>query len=39
MIDGTYDGLCSRCIVRALREAEQAWVAERMRRIFGKRQP
>lgn len=35
-VDGTTANLCARCIYRALREAEQLWVAERMRRLFGR---
>lgn len=35
-VDGTSDALCSRCIVRALKDAEAIWLAERMRRLFGR---
>lgn len=35
-VDGTADSLCARCIFRALKEAEAVWLAERMRRLFGR---
>lgn len=35
-VDGTTADLCGRCIVRALKEAEALWLAEKMRRLFGR---
>ena len=38
-LDGTEARYCDGCIRRALREAEALWVADRMRRLFKRREP